>query len=155
MSTGTPLNVDVAAAGQGTKSLGRHLLKVARVLQGLLFFVFGLNGFLNFIPPPPPETIPEAAMAFSVALAKTGYMMPLIKGTEVLAGVLLLANRFVPLALTLLAPVIVNIVAYHVFLAPSGMVMTVIVLALEVYLAWAYRDVFRAMLAARVTPGAK
>ncbi|MFP2959422.1 DoxX family protein [Myxococcus sp. 1LA] len=155
MSTRTPLNVEAVGAGQGTKSLARHVPTAARVVQGLLFFVFGLNGFLNFITPPPPETIPEGAMAFSVALAKTGYMMPLIKGTEVLAGVMLLANRFVPLALALLAPVVVNIVAFHVFLAPSGMVMTVIVVALELYLAWVYRDAFRSMLAARVVPGVK
>ncbi|GEL75399.1 DoxX family protein [Myxococcus virescens] len=154
MSTETPLNVDAVGAGRGTKLLARHVPTAARVVQGLLFFVFGLNGFLNFITPPP-ETIPEGAMAFSVALVKSGYMMPLIKGTEVLAGVLLLANRFVPLALALLAPVIVNIVAFHVFLAPSGMVMTVIVVALELFLAWAYRDAFRSMLSARVVPGVK
>ncbi|MCP3140067.1 DoxX family membrane protein [Pyxidicoccus xibeiensis] len=154
MGTGTTLNVDVAGAGQGSKSLARHLPTAARFLMGLMFFVFGLNGFLNFIPPPT-EPMPEASMAFSIALMKTGYMMPLIKGTEVLAGVLLLANRFVPLALALLAPVIVNIVAFHLFLAPMGMVMTFVVLALELYLAWVYRDAFRPMLALRATPGSK
>ena len=88
-------------------------------------------------------------MAFGGALMATGYMFPLIKGTEVLAGALLLCNRFVPLALTILAPVIVNIVAFHVFLAPSGLTMTWVVLALELYLAWGYRSYFRPMLAAR------
>ncbi|MFP2927743.1 DoxX family protein [Pyxidicoccus sp. 3LG] len=154
MGTGTTLNVDAAGAGEGSKSLTRHLPTAARFLMGLMFFVFGLNGFLNFIPPPP-EPMPEGAVAFGTALVKTGYMMPLIKGTEVLVGVLLLANRFVPLALALLAPVIVNIVAFHAFLAPTGMVMTFIVLALEVYLAWAYRETFRSMLVARATPGSR
>jgi hypothetical protein len=83
----------------------------------------------------------------------TGYLFQLVKGTEVLMGALLLLNRFVPLALAILAPVIVNIVAVHVLLAPSGAAMAIVILALEVYLAWSYRGAFRAMLAARVTPG--
>nr|ASV46878.1 hypothetical protein [uncultured bacterium] len=153
METGTTLHVD-AAAGQAPRSLSRHFTTVARCLMGLMFVVFGMNGFLNFIPPPP-EPLPEGAVAFSAALMKTGYMLPLIKGTEVLVGVMLLANRFVPLALALLAPVIVNIVAFHAFLAPEGMVMTFVVLALELYLAWSYRAAYRPMLAMRVTPGAK
>src|SRR5262245_14008901 len=90
----------------------------ARVVLGLIFTVFGLNGFLHFLPQPPST---PAAMAFGGALAATGYMFPLIKGTEVLAGVLLLSGRYVPLALTLLAPVVVNIVAFHLFLAPAGL----------------------------------
>jgi hypothetical protein len=120
-----------------------------------MFVVFGMNGFLNFIPPPPPESMPEGALAFSTALSKTGYMLQLIKGTEVLAGVLLLTHRFVPLALALLAPVIVNIVAFHAFLAPEGMVMTLVVLALQLYLAWTYRAAYRPMLGMRVAPGSR
>jgi hypothetical protein len=85
-------------------------------------------------------------------MMKTGYLFQLIKGTEVLVGALLLLNRFVPLALTILAPVIVNIVAVHAFLAPSGVGMAIVILALELYLAWAYRAAFRPMLAARATP---
>lgn len=122
----------------------------ARVLLGLMFFVFGLNGFLNFIPPPP-SGIPEGAMAFSAAMVKTGYLLQLVKGTEVLAGLLLLLNRFVPLALTVLAPVIVNIVAFHAFLMPSGLPIPLLIVVLELYLAWTYRHVYRPMLAARVT----
>ena len=141
------------AASAPNKSFARHLPTVARVLLGLMFFVFGLNGFLNFIPTPPPESMPAGLVAFSEAMMKTGYLLKLVKGTEVLVGALLLLNRFVPLALTLLAPVIVNIVAVHAFLAPSGIVMAVVILALELYLAWSYRSAFRAMLAARVTPG--
>ncbi len=115
----------------------------ARILLGLIFFVFGLNGFLSFMPPPP---MPEPAGAFLGALAATGYMFPLIKGTEVVAGLLLLGGRFVPLALVLLAPVIVNIALFHVALAPGSMVMVVALLGLELYLAWAYRDAFRGVL---------
>lgn len=134
------------------KSLARHLPTIARVLLGLMFLVFGLNGFLNFIPQPK-DPIPEGAMAFVGAMMKTGYLFQLVKGTEVVVGALLLLNRFVPLALAFLAPVIVNIVAFHAFLAPSGAAMTVVILGLELYLAWAYRSAFRGMLAARVTPG--
>jgi uncharacterized membrane protein YphA (DoxX/SURF4 family) len=153
MATDLTLDAPVTAAPE-TKSLARHLTTAARVLMGLLFFVFGLNGFLNFIPPPT-EPLPEAAVAFSTALAKSGYLFQLIKGTEVLVGALLLANRFVPLALALIAPIVVNIVAFHVFLLPMGMGMTAFVLALELYLAWAYRGAFRSMLVMRAVPGAK
>jgi len=138
-------------AASGAASFTRFFPTIARLLLGLMFFVFGLNGFLNFIPAPT-TPMPEASMAFAGALMATGYMMPLIKGVELLCGILLLANRFVPLALTLLAPVLVNIVAFHVFLAPSGMVMIAVILLLEIYLAWAYRDAFRPMLAPRVRP---
>ena len=150
MTTETMLHNDVAER-PASKSIARHLPTAGRLLMGLLFFVFGLNGFLNFIPPPS-TPMPEGAVAFGGALMMTGYMMPLIKGTELLVGALLLANCFVPLALALIAPVIVNIIAYHVFLAPDGMVLTLVILALEVYLAWAYRKAFRPMLAMRATP---
>ena len=134
--------------------ISRHFPTVARTLLGLMFFVFGLNGFLHFIPQN--GTPPEGAAAFVGALLKAGYMLPLIKAVEVLAGLALLTNRFVPLALALLAPIIVNIVAFHAFLAPAGIGLTVVILAIEVYLAWSYRDVFRPMLSARVRPaGAK
>lgn len=142
MSTATP-----------PSGLARHFPTIARVLLGLVFFVFGLNGFLNFMPPPPKETLPAALVAFSEAMINTGYLFALVKGTEVLVGALLLLNRFVPLALTLIAPVIVNIVAVHVLLAPSGAVISIVILALELYLAWAYRSAFRPMLGARISPG--
>ena len=122
---------------------------VARYLLGTIFFVFGLNGFLGFIPQPAP---PPDAGSFLGALAATGYMFPLIKGTEVLAGLLLLGKRFVPLALLLLAPIVVNIFAYHAFLDPAGMGMTIAIVALQLYVAWTYRDSFRAVLAAKAEP---
>ncbi len=79
----------------------------------------------------------------------SGYLFELIKGTEVIVGVLLLTNRFVPLALALIAPVIVHIVAFHAFLAPTGMVIPLALVAVELYLAWHYRARVRPMLAAR------
>ena len=122
----------------------------ARIVLGLIFFVFGLNGFLGFIPQPPME---GGAAAFMGALAATGYMLPLIKGTEVVVGLLLLGNRYVPLALVLLAPVVVNIVAFHTVLAPPNPV-TFMIVGLLGFLAWAYRDSYRGVLAATATPAA-
>ena len=126
----------------------RHAPTAVRVLLGLTFFVFGLNGFLGFLPQPP---MPPAAGAFLGGLAGAHYLFPLLKATEVAVGALLLANRFVPLALTVVAPIIVNIAAFHVFLAPSpGMVA--FLLASELYLAWVHRAAFRGILAARSLP---
>ena len=134
-----------------TKSCGCYVPLIARILTGLIFFVFGLNGFLNFIPQPK-EPMPEGAAAFAGALMNTHYMMPLVMGTQLLVGVLLLVNRFVPLALALIAPVIVGIITFHIFLMPKTIAPGAVVLVLELYLAWAYRNAFRPMLAARVKP---
>jgi hypothetical protein len=123
----------------------------ARLVQGVAFLVFGVNGFLHFLPMPTP---PPAAGAFFGALFSTGYMIPLIKTTEVVTAILLLSNRFVPLALALIAPVIVNIVAFHAFLAPAGIALPLLLLATELTLAWSYRNAFVPMLRARVTPDA-
>jgi hypothetical protein len=117
----------------------------ARLTLGLIFSVFGLNGFLHFIPQPPHA---GAAGAYLGALAATGYMFPLIKGTELIAGLLLLAGRAVPFALTLLAPVVVNIVLFHLFLEPASLAIPVITLALGLYLAWTERAVFAPLFSA-------
>lgn len=144
------INATLTADSNGrreTKSIARHIPTVARLLMGLLFFVFGLNGFLNFIPTPP--GLPEKVVAFDTAMMNTGYMFPLIAATELIVGVLLLANRFVPLALALIAPIIVNIIAFHIFLAPASIGPGIVVAALEVYLAWAYRKSYLPMLTAK------
>jgi uncharacterized membrane protein YphA (DoxX/SURF4 family) len=122
---------------------------IARILMGLMFTVFGLNGFLHFIPQPK-TPMPEGAVAFAGALMNTGYMMPLVMGTQVLVGVLLLVNRFVPLALALIAPIIVGIITFHIFLSPATIAPAIVVVILELYLAWAYRDAYRPMLAMHV-----
>jgi len=130
----------------------RKLPTVARVLLGLVFFVFGLNGFLHFIPQPPPS--PGPMMDFLTGLMGTGYFIPLLKGTEVVTGALLLSNRFVPLALIVLSPIVINIVAVHAFLAPAGLGLALFILVLQVYLAWSYREAFAPVLRARVQPTA-
>ena len=121
----------------------------AHVLLGLIFFVFGLNGLLQFLPMPP---LPEPAGEFMGALAGTGYFFPVLKLVEVVAGALLLVRRFVPLALVLLAPIVVQIFLFHAVLTPGleNLVLPVLIVALEVYLGFVvYRDSFRPVLAAK------
>lgn len=117
----------------------------ARVVLGLIYFIFGLNGFLKLIPIPP---MPEPAMNFMGALAATGYMMPFVKLTEIVCGAMLLAGRWVPLALIILAPVVLNIVLLHVFLAPDpgGLLLPILSLILGVYLARAYWSSFAGLM---------
>ncbi len=150
-TTTTPDAEFHAGESAGRNAFARYLPSIARILMGLMFFVFGLNGFLHFIPQPK-TAMPEGAVAFAGALMNSGYMMPMVAGTQVIVGALLLANRFVPLALALIAPVIVNIIAFHAFLAPSSAGPGAVVLVLEIYLAWAYRKAFQPMLAPRVKP---
>src|SRR6187551_2434787 len=130
-------------------NISSNLPSIARVVLGLVFFVFGLNGFLHFLPQPPMSGPPAD---FAGALFATGYMFPLIKGTEVAVSLLLLSNRYVPLALAVLAPVMINIVAFHAFLAPAGLALPIILLGLHLFLARSYRDAFAPMLHARTEP---
>lgn len=117
----------------------------ARLTLGAAFFVFGLNGFLHFLPQPTHEGV---SAAFLGGLAASGYFFPLLKGTEVLAGLLLLSNRFVPLALTVLAPIVVNILAFHAFLSP-GIGLPLVLTALGIYLAYTERAAFAPILRAK------
>lgn len=112
---------------------------ILRSLMGLIFVVFGANIFLHFLPNPP---MPPAAGEFFGALFKTGYFIPMLGATQVIAGVLLLTGMMVPFALVLIGPVVFNIFMFHLFLAPGGLPLAAIVVALEVILAWMYRDAF-------------
>lgn len=129
----------------------RILTHVIRVLTGLAFTVFGLNGFLNFLQPPPDMVMPEGAAAFTAALMATGYMMKLIGTTQLVSGLLLLSGRFVPLALVLLAPFLVNALCFHLVLEPTGLPNTLVFIVFELYLAWTYRSAYRPLLTARAT----
>ena len=133
-----------------TKSAARYATAIVRVLLGLMFLVFGLNGFLNFMPAP--KDMPQEIMSVVGALMKAGYMT-VVSGAEVLVAVMLLTNRFVPLALALLAPIIVGIITFHIAMQPATIGPGIVVLAMELYLAWAYRGAFQSMLRARTTPG--
>jgi len=116
---------------------------VARILLGLVFTVFGLNGFLHFIPMGPMPT--GTAGQFAGALAASHYMA-VVSGLQLATGVLLLLNQFVPLALTLLGPVIVNIVLFHALMAPSGLGVAAFVTVLWFLAAYRVRSLFMALL---------
>ena len=107
---------------------------IARILLGLIFFVFGLNGFLNFIPVP--AEIPEPQMQFMTGLMATKYFFPFLKGTEVVCGALLLLGMYVPLALIVLAPIVLNIFFVHVFMSPEGLPMAIFIGLLQIYLSF-------------------
>ncbi|MBW1830322.1 MAG: DoxX family membrane protein [Deltaproteobacteria bacterium] len=123
----------------------------ARVLLGLIFTVFGLHGFFHFSFIPMPE-MSEAGGTFMGALMGTGYFMMVVKAVEVLAGVMILTGRFLPLGLILLAPVTVNILLFHIFLDPAGMGMAIFIIAMQLFLAWSYRDSYSGVLQANPTP---
>jgi putative oxidoreductase len=120
----------------------KYAIHIVRILLGLMFAVFGSNAFLHFIPMPPLE---GQAGAFIGALVSSGYIYA-IAVLQVVGGLLLLIGaRFVPLGLTLLGPVIVNIVLYHIFLEPAGLAMAGCISIFALFLLWVYRFKFPAI----------
>ena len=140
----------VEAQGREKKSAGRIVTAVVRVLLGLMFLLFGSNGFFNFMPAP--KDMPQEIMTVMGALMKAGFMT-VVSGAEVLIAVFLLTNRFVPLALALIAPIIVGILTFHIFMALATIAPGIVVAVMELYLAWAYRGAFRPMLQPKTIPG--
>jgi putative oxidoreductase len=112
---------------------------VARSLLGVIFVVFGSNMFLHFIPMPPPPEGP--ARDFMTALFVSHHLY-LVGALQVAGGLLLLTGRWAPLGLTLLGPVIVNILAFHLLMSPAGLGMALVVSALAILLIWRYRERF-------------
>jgi putative oxidoreductase len=123
----------------------KFLIPLPRLLLGLIFAVFGLNGFLHFIPIPPPE---GTAAQFMGALVVSRYLVAVF-ALEVIAGGLLLANHRVPLALAILAPIIVNIALYHVLLAPHGRGLAGVTIALWAVLFHHERAAFAGLFSGR------
>ena len=119
---------------------------ISRYLLGFIFLVFGLNGFLNFIPMPPPTGLAGQYMG---ALFMSHFLV-LIFLLQIVPAVLLLANLFVPLALVLLGPVVVNILCFHAFMAPSGFPLAVIVAVLWFLTYLSVRPSFAGIFDARV-----
>ena len=119
---------------------------IARLLLGLIFVVFGLNGFLNFLSMGPMPS--GLAGQFIGALALSHYFW-VIAGLQIVGGVLLLVNRFVPLALVLLGPVIVNILLYHLLLNMSGVGLAIVVAILWFIVFYAHRQYFSGIFAQR------
>jgi uncharacterized membrane protein YphA (DoxX/SURF4 family) len=113
---------------------------IARVLLGLIFLVFGSNAFLHFIPMgPPPEGLAGEYLHVFVA---SGHVYA-IGALQAICGLLLLIGRFVPLSLTILAAIIVNIWLFHILIAPQGFEPAIVVTILELFLVWRYRDAFK------------
>ena len=117
---------------------------IARNLLGLLFLVFGLNGFLHFIPQPPPPA--GLATQYLTVLSVSHYMVPVF-ALQVVGGALLLANRFVPIALVLLGPVIANILLYHALMAPAAAPPAVVALVLWGLVFYSVRSAFAGVFA--------
>jgi putative oxidoreductase len=132
-------------------TMQKWLTVAVRIVFGGVFVMAGASKLLPVQAPPP--DLPPAAMAFVSGLAGTGYFMPLLAIVEVLAGLALLSNRFVPLALVLLAPVVVHIALFHAVLAPAYGLAALVVGA-EGWLAWTERDAFAPLLTPQRRPEA-
>jgi putative oxidoreductase len=122
------------------------VLVIARLLLGLIFAVLGLNGFLYFIPAPP---IPGPAGAFLGAMAVSHYTY-VVSGVQVIAGLMLLTNQFVPLALVMLGAVLVNILTFHITMLPAGLPLAVLVTLLWFVVALPLRAHFAPLLARKM-----
>jgi putative oxidoreductase len=121
----------------------KYVIVIVRVLLGLMFVVFGSNAFFKFMGPPP--QMQGQGGAFITAMISSGYMY-VVAMLQVLGGLcLLLGARFVPLGLTLLGPVIVNIVLFHLFLEPTGTPISLVTAAMALFLLWIYRFKFPAI----------
>ena len=118
------------------------VILVARLLLGFMFFFFGLNGILHFLPTPP---MPDNDATRLATILMKSHWMTFVSLLQVIGGLLLLVGRYVPLGLVILGPIIVNILLYHFLLEPKGVVPGLIAALLEVFLIWVYRLSFRGL----------
>lgn len=121
----------------------------ARVVLGLIYFIFGLNFFLQFLPTPPSSG--GVADAFLGGLFQSGYFFPLVKSLEVVLGAFLIIRLFVPLSLVILMPISLNILLFHVFLTPGDFAMAAVIMVIHLYLAWAYRESYKPLFNQKAT----
>jgi putative oxidoreductase len=121
---------------------------ICRYLLGLVFLVFGLNGFFHFIPQPPPTGV---ALQFFIAVS-TSHFMAAVFAVQIIAAVLLLANRYVPLAITLLGAMLFNILVFHITMAPSGLPLALFVTLLWLVVAASVRSAFSGIFQPRPQP---
>jgi putative oxidoreductase len=123
----------------------KTLVLAARIILGGGMVVFGLNGFLQFLPSP---EMPVAGLEFLTALMRTGYFFPLLKFSEIIAGAMVLSGYLLPLGLLILAPILLQILLFHIFLAPGIelIALPIVFVICELYLAQDNMDVFSPIL---------
>src|SRR6266498_2907289 len=122
------------------------IASIARILLGLIFVVFGLNGFLYFLPMGP---LPSGFAGQFVGVLVQSHYQFVVAGLQVVGGALLLVNRYVPLALVILGPVIVNIFFFHLFMAPSGLPLAIVLIILWVIVFVRHRQYFSGIFVQR------
>jgi putative oxidoreductase len=120
---------------------------IARILLGLIFVVFGLNGFLQFIP----ATLPSGMAGQFFGVLLQSHYVYFVSFFQLAGGALLLANRYVPLGLTLLGPVIANILIYHLLMDQRGLPLALVVLILWGILAFRHRQYFAGLFVQRTS----
>jgi putative oxidoreductase len=119
---------------------------IARIILGLLFLVSGFAYFFNLMPQ---AELPENAQTFITGLFAAGYVMPVVKALEVICGVALLTNRFVAAALVIIFPITLNVLLFHVFLAPEGLAIPALLMACNLFLAFSRKQNYQAVLSPR------
>ena len=125
--------------------MNSKLIMAARIIFGLILLIFGLNKFLDFLPPLEAN---DAANNFFGALINTGYMMSFIAITEIIAGILLFANKFVPLALVIIFPIMINAFLFHLFLDPGNIVPALLSISLNIILFFVHKRSYDGILSA-------
>ena len=126
-----------------TSTVSNSIPGIARILLGLLYLFFGLNYFFHFLHAAPPDPASKAGI-FLGGLFNSGYFFLFLKTLETIYGLLLLIDWFVPLVLILIFPISLNIVLFHTILAPApqSLVISLLIILLNIYLAWAYRYLY-------------
>ena len=125
---------------------------IVRTLMGLLFIFSSVAYFLNLVPTP---ELQGAMKTFNEGLAASGYFFTLLKVTELVCGLLLVSGYFVPLALVILSPIIVNIFFVHTLLERSGLPVAIFVVVATIFLAYYYRSAFKPLLTPNYEGGLK
>ena len=127
-------------------------LVLSRVVLGsILFVIGGLNGFFQFVPVQMAQDCIQCGQYINGLIA-SGFLFPAVKSIELFTGALFLLGLWLPLALVISAPIVVNIALYHMFLAPSGLGIALLMVGLELYLAYRYREVFIPLFQMKPTP---
>ncbi len=122
---------------------------ITRILLGLMFTIFGLNGFIHFLQMPAPAN--PLAVQYMTVLTESHYFA-FVFLVQLIAGILLLIGRFVPLALALLAPVLANILLYHSLMDPSGLPLGIFATLLWLVAFWSVRSAFYGILRPSIAP---